>query len=49
MKTETENIQNLIKSLENAIANSKDKLLIENWQRSIGIELLKQKIKQCKS
>ncbi len=40
--TETQNIEALIKSLENAIANSKDKLLIENWQRTIN--LLKQKL-----
>lgn len=35
--TEIENIDRLIKSLENAIAKSKDPFLINNWQRSINL------------
>lgn len=39
--TETKNIDDLIERLKNAISNSKDPLLIKNWERSI--ELLNNK------
>jgi len=39
--TETQNIDDLIERLKNAISNSKDHLLIKNWERSI--ELLNNK------
>lgn len=35
--TETQNIDELIERLKIAISNSKDPLLIKNWQRSIEL------------
>lgn len=39
--TKTQNIDDLIERLKNAISNSKDPLLIKNWKRTI--ELLNKK------
>ena len=37
MYNKTQNIDDLIERLKNAISNSKDPLLIKNWERSIEL------------